>query len=96
VVTNQARGHVHHVPGERKTSSLASFYDTLTEGQNAGLESITTDMWPAYIKAALGQIPEAQSKTTFDKFHLAKYLGFFTKRFIAVSLFRPVGSSRKN
>ena len=33
------------------------------------------DMWPAYITATREQIPEAQSKIAFDKFHVAKYLG---------------------
>jgi len=75
VVTDQPRGQVLHVADERKTSSLASYYDTLTETQKAGLESIAMDMWPAYIKATLDQIPEAQSKIAFDKFHVAKYLG---------------------
>jgi len=75
VVTDQKEGHVLHVAEERKTGSLASYYDTLTEAQKAGLESIAMDMWPAYIKATLDQIPEAQNKIAFDKFHVAKYLG---------------------
>ncbi len=75
VVTDQPGGHVLHVAEERKTSSLSSYDDTLTEGQKAGLESIAMDMWPADIKATLEQIPEAQSKIAFDKFHVAKYLG---------------------
>ncbi len=75
MVTDQPRGQVLHVADERKTSSLTSYYGTLPETQKAGLESIAMDMWPAYIKATLDQIPEAQSKIAFDKFHVAKYLG---------------------
>lgn len=33
------------------------------------------DMWPAYINATLENIPEADRKIAFDKFHVAKYLG---------------------
>jgi len=33
------------------------------------------DMWPAFINATLGSIPEAEEKIAFDKFHVAKYLG---------------------
>ncbi len=40
-----------------------------------GLESIAMDMWPAYIKATLDQIPVAKNKIEFDKFYVAKYLG---------------------
>ena len=75
VVTDQKKGHVLHVAEDRKTSSLTSYYDTLTEAQKAGIESIAMDMWPAYITATLEQIPEAENKIAFDKFHVAKYLG---------------------
>ncbi len=33
------------------------------------------DMWPAYINATLEQLPDAERKIAFDKFHVAKYLG---------------------
>ncbi len=75
VVTDQQEGHVLHVAEDRKISSLTGYYDTLTDGQKAGIESIAMDMWPAYITATLEQIPEAESKIAFDKFHVAKYLG---------------------
>jgi transposase len=54
---------------------LTSYYDTLTEEQKAGLESVSMDMWPAYITATREPIPGAQSKIAFDQFHVAKYLG---------------------
>ncbi len=75
VVTDQQAGHVLHVAEDRKIGSLTGYYDTLTDGQKAGIESIAMDMWPAYITATLEQIPEAESKIAFDKFHVAKYLG---------------------
>ena len=53
VVTDQQEGHVLHVAEERKTSSLTSYYDTLTDEQKVGIESIAMDMWPAYITATL-------------------------------------------
>jgi transposase len=75
VVTDQQKGHVLHVAEERKISSLTSYYDTLTDGQKAGIASVAMDMWPAYITATLEHIPEAEHKIAFDKFHVAKYLG---------------------
>jgi len=33
------------------------------------------DRWPASIKATRAQVPDADNKTAFDKFHVAKYLG---------------------
>ena len=53
---------VLHVADERKTSSLDSYYDTLTDEQKAGIVSISMDMWPAYIKATLENIPDARAK----------------------------------
>lgn len=66
---------VLHVADERKKASLKSYYDTLSDSQKAGIESVSMDMWPAYIKATLENIPDADRKIAFDKFHVAKYLG---------------------
>jgi transposase len=75
VVTDQATGHVIHVADDRTTASVESFYSSLTEAQRAGIEAVAMDMWPAYIKATRAQVPEADTKIAFDKFHVAKYLG---------------------
>ena len=64
VVSDDER--VLHVADERKASSLDSYYDTLTEEQKAGIESISMDMWPAYIKSTLDNIPDAKNKIAFD------------------------------
>ena len=69
-----AGAKVLHVSDERKKASLQSYYDTLSDSQKAGIESVSMDMWPAYIKATLENIPDAASKIAFDKFHVAKYL----------------------
>jgi len=66
---------VLHVADERKKASLKSYYDTLSEAQKAGIESLSMDMWPAYINATLEHIPDADGKIAFDKFHVSKYLG---------------------
>jgi len=66
---------VLHVTDERKTSSLDHYYDSLTTEQKAGIESISMDMWPAYMKSTLANIPDAKNKIAFDKFHIVKYLG---------------------
>ena len=75
VVTDQLESRVLHVADERTISSLTSYYATLTAEQKAGLASVSMDMWPAYLTATRDQIPAAQNKIAFDKFHVAKYLG---------------------
>lgn len=75
VVSDSQTGNVLHVAQERNTESLKSYYATLDEGQKAAIESVAMDMWPAYIKATLADVPNAREKIAFDKFHVAKHLG---------------------
>ena len=74
--------HYVAVPPERDPEPVRSF-KTFTSDlhrladwlKSCGIESVAMDMWPAFIKATLEQIPEAKNKIAFDKFHVAKYLG---------------------
>ena len=60
---------------DRKKETLNDWYGGLTEEQRAAIESVSMDMWPAFINATLESIPGADEKIAFDKFHVAKYLG---------------------
>jgi transposase len=75
VVSDQDTGHVLHVGEDRTKAGLASWYDSLTDAQRTGIESVAMDMWPAFINATLESLPDADKKIAFDKFHVAKYLG---------------------
>lgn len=75
VVSDQEQGHVLHVALGRNKKDLTDYYDSLSEEQKAGIESVSMDMWSAYINATLAKIPDASRKIAFDKFHVAKYLG---------------------
>jgi transposase len=66
---------VLYVSDDRKRTSLAGFYEGLTEEQISAIKSVSMDMWPAYIRATRDAIPDADEKIAFDKFHVAKYLG---------------------
>jgi transposase len=74
VITND-QGHVLAVEDDRTKLSLRRFYDGLTKRQKAGIESVSMDMAPAYIEVTLEEIPEADRKIAFDKFHVAQALG---------------------
>jgi transposase len=73
VVSEQAGQTVIHVADDRGQDSQTGFYETLSADQKAGIEGVSMDMWPAYIRATLDAIPDAREKTAFDKFHVAKY-----------------------
>ena len=75
IVSDQQAGTVLHVGSDRKKATLKAWYDGLTEGQRVAIESVSMDMWPAFINATLESLPGAQEKIAFDKFHVAKYLG---------------------
>ena len=65
---------VEAVRPERTEESLAGYFRTLTDEQKAGIAGIAMDMWPAYIGATRAEIPDADRKIVFDRFHVMKYL----------------------
>ena len=75
VVSDQDAGTVLHVGSDRKKVTLKAWYSSLTEEQREAIESVSMDMWPAFINATLESLPGAEEKISFDKFHVAKYLG---------------------
>lgn len=73
-VVHDSRGHVLHVAEDRRGASLGEFYEGLSAAQKAQIQSISMDMWPAYIRATCEHIPEAEHKIAFDKFHVNQHL----------------------
>lgn len=72
IVCDLDRSTVEHVADDRKASSLAGYFASLTDAQRAGIQAIAMDMWKPYIKAALEHVPGAASKIVFDRFHVMK------------------------
>jgi transposase len=52
----------------------------LADLERESIDSISMDMWPAFINATLECVPEAEYKIAFDQFHVAKYLGDAVRR----------------
>jgi len=75
IVSDQETGAVLHVADDRKKQSLKDWYGGLSEDSLGGIESVSMDMWKAYITATLESVPGAESKIAFDKFHVGGYLG---------------------
>ena len=75
VVTDHDEGVVIHVADDRKSDSLNEYFDTLPDEQKEGIECVTMDMSRAYIKSVRQNVPEADQKIAFDKFHIAQSLG---------------------
>lgn len=74
VVTDQQSGAVVHVADDRSIESLDTYFAELTPEECARIESVSMDMWPAYIRVVERYVPYARERICFDKFHIAKYL----------------------
>ncbi|WP_445083864.1 transposase [Candidatus Vondammii sp. HM_W22] len=75
VLSDQDAGTVLHVGSDRKKATFKAWYESLTKEQREAIESVSMDMWPAFINATLKSLPRAEEKIAFDKFHAAKHFG---------------------
>jgi len=64
---------VLEVTPERTIAAADKLWETLSAAQLSEIESVSMDMWQAFITSAGKQVPEAE--IVHDKFHIAKYLG---------------------
>jgi transposase len=74
VVCDLDAASVEYVAEDRTTESLEGYWKGLTQAQLEGIESVSMDMWPAYIGATLSQVPGAQGKIVFDRFHIMQHM----------------------
>lgn len=66
---------VEYIGEDRTEASLSAYFSAFTQEQCAGIEAISLDMWPAYIKACKAQVPQANEKMVFDRFHIMQHIG---------------------
>lgn len=72
IVCDLERATVEFVAEERRTESLAAYYQALTDAQRAGLKAVAMDMWEPYITATRNGVPEGGEKIVFDRFHIMR------------------------
>ena len=75
IVTDLDGGRVLHVADDRKRESLESYFRSLSPEQIDAIEAVAMDMWGAFIGVVREQVPDADRKIAFDKFHVAQHLG---------------------
>ncbi|MEM6690917.1 MAG: transposase, partial [Planctomycetota bacterium] len=73
ILTDTDGARVLEVVPERTIEPCDKFRKTLAKTQLGQIESVSMDMWQAFISSAAVNVPEA--KIVHDKFHIAKYLG---------------------
>jgi transposase len=75
LVNDLQRNRVLYVAEDREQSSLDGFWSTITDNQRASIQAVAVDMWDPYLASLKQHLPDAEKKTVFDKFHVAKHLG---------------------
>jgi transposase len=75
LVYDHANSRVLYVGDERKEASLQGFWDILTDDQKAGIEAVSMDMWDPFVNSVRANVPNADEKIVFDKYHIASHLG---------------------
>jgi transposase len=75
LVNDLQRSRVLYVAEDRTQASLNGFWETLSDEQLASIQAVAMDMWDPYIASVRENLPGADSKIVFDKFHIAKHLG---------------------
>ena len=66
---------VEYVGEGRTEASLTNYFAVFSQEERAGIEAISLDMWPAYIGACREQVPQADEKMVFDRFHIMQHVG---------------------
>jgi transposase len=74
IVPDQEAGTVLHVGKDRKKETLKAWYESLTEEQCETIESVSMDMWPAFINATLESLPDAEEKKVRSNGYLGRYV----------------------
>ena len=74
IVHDKATGNVIHVGVGRNTETIDNFYEAWQDHLWA-VQSVSMDLWPAFIGSARKWLKDADSKICFDRFHVAGFFG---------------------
>lgn len=75
LVCDLQEASVEYIGEDRKEESLTAYFAAFDQEQRAQIEAISLDMWPAYINACKAQVPQAEDKMVFDRFHIMQHVG---------------------
>lgn len=54
-------------------ASLAAYFEAFPVAYREAIDAISLDMWPAYINACQANVPGADEKMVFDRFHIMRH-----------------------
>lgn len=65
---------IEYIGEDRKEASLAAYFEAFPKESREKIEAISLDMWPAYINACRANVPSADGKMVFDRFHIMRHV----------------------
>ena len=74
VVVDLDTPRILHVADDRKAVSLVDYLGGLDEAQRTGIAAIAMDMWEPDRATIRAQVPDADAKIVFDKFHVLQHV----------------------
>lgn len=74
LVCDLEQGNVEYIGDERREASLRAYFEAFAPPARDALRAISLDMWPPYINACRHDVPDADSKMVFDRFHIMRHV----------------------
>lgn len=74
LVCDLKQGNVEYIGEERREASLRMYFQAFAPQARDALRAISLDMWPPYINACRQDVPGADSKMVFDRFHIMRHV----------------------
>lgn len=74
LVCDLQEAKVEYIGDERREASLGAYFAAFEAKEREALQAISLDMWPPYINACRRDVPEADQKMVFDRFHIMSHV----------------------
>jgi transposase len=74
LVCDLEQATIEYIGDERRESSLRAYFAAFEPQAREALEAISLDMWPPYINACRQDVPGADQKMVFDRFHIMRHV----------------------
>lgn len=75
VICDRQNNRVIEVLDDRKKESFVGWLKGLPAKALEAVQTVTMDMWPAFIRAILQVVPGGEGKVCFDRFHVSQHMG---------------------
>ncbi len=74
LVYDMENSGVDYIAYDRKKESLDEYYRTLSKDQISAITAVSIDMWDPFMSSTVENVPDADSKIAFDRFHVMKHI----------------------